>query len=61
MLRTVRDEVAAQPEGVAALVASGALAQQLSDDEMAARREFAGRFAVFASRDRRRAVKETFR
>jgi CHAD domain-containing protein len=61
MLRTVRDEVAAQPDGVAALVASGALAQRLSDDEMAARQEFAGPFAVFASRDRQRAVKETFR
>jgi CHAD domain-containing protein len=61
MLRTVRDEVAAQPDGVAALVASGALAQRLRDDELAARQEFAARFAAFAARDRRRAVRETFR
>ena len=41
-------------------MALGALIARLAEDERAARDEFAGRFAEFASRDQRRLVKETF-
>ncbi|HJS97193.1 MAG TPA: CHAD domain-containing protein [Solirubrobacteraceae bacterium] len=44
----------------AALMAMGALIGRLADDERAARGEFAGRFAEFASKEQRRLVKETF-
>jgi CHAD domain-containing protein len=43
-----------------ALMAMGALIGRLGDDERAARGEFAGRFAEFASKEQRRLVKETF-
>jgi CHAD domain-containing protein len=43
-----------------ALMAMGALIGRLADDERAARAEFAGRFAEFASKEQRRLVKETF-
>ena len=43
-----------------ALMAMGALISRLADDERAARGEFAGRFAEFASKEQRRLVKETF-
>jgi len=43
-----------------ALMAMGALIGRLADDERAARGEFAGRFAEFASQEQRRLVKETF-
>jgi CHAD domain-containing protein len=61
MLRSLLDEVAARPDGVGALVAIGALSQRLLDDERAARDAFAERFAGFAVRDQRQAVKEAFR
>jgi CHAD domain-containing protein len=44
----------------AALMAMGALIGRLADDERAARGEFAGSFAEFASKQQRRLVKETF-
>jgi CHAD domain-containing protein len=43
-----------------ALMAMGALIGRLADDEQAARGEFAGRFAEFASKEQRGLVKETF-
>ena len=43
-----------------ALMAIGALVARLGEDERAARGEFAGRFAEFASKDQRHLVKETF-
>ncbi|MGH2885137.1 MAG: CHAD domain-containing protein, partial [Solirubrobacteraceae bacterium] len=47
-------------DGDAALMAVGALVARLGEDERAARGEFAGRFAEFASKEQRRLVKETF-
>jgi CHAD domain-containing protein len=44
----------------AALLATGALIARLDDDKWAARGEFAGRFAPFASSWQRALVKETF-
>jgi CHAD domain-containing protein len=52
--------LAAEVGGPNALIAMGALVQRLREDEAAARSEFAGRFAAFASPDERRLVKETF-
>jgi CHAD domain-containing protein len=56
LLRSLGQEVA-EP---GALMAMGALIGRLADDERAARGEFAGRFAEFASKEQRRLVKETF-
>jgi CHAD domain-containing protein len=42
------------------LMAMGALIARLAEDEQAARSEFAGSFAEFASHEQRRLVKETF-
>jgi CHAD domain-containing protein len=56
LLRSLGPEVG-EP---AALMAMGALIGRLADDERAARGEFAGRFAEFASKEQRRLVKETF-
>jgi CHAD domain-containing protein len=60
LLRSLAPEVgqAASPE--AALLAIGALIGRLGDDARAARAEFAGRFAEFASPEQRHLVKETF-
>ncbi len=60
MLQSLRDEVASRPGGPAALMAMGALIQRLGEDEQAAREEFHATFAVFAARDQRQLVKETF-
>src|SRR5581483_6939105 len=43
-----------------ALLATGALMARLDDDKWAARREFADRFAHFASRSQQALVKDTF-
>jgi CHAD domain-containing protein len=59
-LRTLRDEVAALPGGPAALMAMGVLVDRLSEDEQAARLQFAESFAAFAAKSQRRLVKETF-
>jgi hypothetical protein len=53
-------EVADASGGDAALMAVGALVARLGEDEHAARGEFAGRFAEFASKEQRRLVKDTF-
>ena len=44
----------------AALMAMGVLVERLSEDERAARGEFAERFAAFAAKAQRQLVKETF-
>jgi CHAD domain-containing protein len=56
LLRSLGPEV----EDARALIAMGALIGRLAEDEQAARGEFAGRFAEFASKEQRRLVKETF-
>jgi hypothetical protein len=60
-LRSLQDDLARAPGGVAALVAVGALIQRLGEDEQAARTQFAKHFEPFATADQRRLVKETFR
>jgi CHAD domain-containing protein len=60
LLRSLGPEIARAEGGEAALMALGALIARLSEDERAARGEFAGRFAEFASKPQRRLVKETF-
>jgi CHAD domain-containing protein len=60
LLRSLGPEVGEAPGGQAALMAIGALVARLGEDERAARGEFAGRFAEFASKEQRRLVKETF-
>ncbi len=60
LLRSLAPEVGAAAGGEAALMAIGALVARLGEDERAARGEFAGRFAEFASDEQRGVVKETF-
>jgi CHAD domain-containing protein len=60
MLRSLRDQVAARPDGTAAVMAMGVLVEDLGQDERAARGDFAERFAAFASKAQRKLVKETF-
>jgi CHAD domain-containing protein len=60
LLQSLGPEVADASDGEAALMAIGALVARLGEDESAARGEFAGRFAEFASKEQRRLVKETF-
>jgi CHAD domain-containing protein len=60
MLWSLRDEVAARPDGPAALMAVGGLVQSLQQDERAAREEFTAQFDAFAAKAQRTAVKETF-
>ncbi len=60
LLRSLGPEVGEASDGGAALMAVGALVARLGEDERAARGEFAGRFAEFASEEQRRLVKETF-
>ena len=60
LLRSLGPEVGEAENGQAALMAMGSLIARLSEDEHAARREFAGRFAEFAAKEQRRLVKETF-
>ncbi len=59
-LRALREDVAREPAGPAALMAMGVLVEHLSDDGRRARGEFAATFAAFAGRDQRRLVAETF-
>jgi CHAD domain-containing protein len=59
-LRTMTGEVSAMPGGDAALMAMGLLVERLGRDEVAAREEFASRFAVFGSKEQRKLVKQTF-
>ena len=62
LLRSLAPELGPGAAGgsEAALMAVGALLARLSEDEQAARGEFAARFAEFASQTQRRLVKETF-
>jgi CHAD domain-containing protein len=60
VLRSLGPEVGQASGGEAALMAIGALVARLGEDERAARGEFAGRFAEFASNEQREVVKETF-
>jgi CHAD domain-containing protein len=59
-LRSLAGEVSALPGGAEALMAMGVLVMRLGEDEQAARRSFADRFAAFSSKRQRRLVKETF-
>ncbi len=59
-LRSLRDEVSALAGGAAALMGMGALVERLTEDEHAARAQFAERFAAFSSKSQRRLVRRTF-
>jgi len=59
-LRSLADEVAALPGGPGALMAMGVLVDRLQADELAAREEFAERFAALASSEQHKVVKDTF-
>lgn len=61
MLASLTAELARRPGGPAALVATGALAQQLLDDEHGAREEFTARFRPFAAKATRQLVREALR
>jgi CHAD domain-containing protein len=60
LLRSLGPEIGATPQPEGALMAIGALLAHLSEDEAAARGEFAARFAEFASAEQRQLVKATF-
>jgi CHAD domain-containing protein len=60
MLRSLGDAVGAASEGPAALMAMGVLVERLEEDQLAARDQFASSFATFASKRRRKLVRETF-
>jgi CHAD domain-containing protein len=60
LLRGLADELAAEPGGLEALMAVGLVVEVLHADQAAARRAFAERFDVFASPERRDAVRKTF-
>jgi CHAD domain-containing protein len=60
LLHEVRDELAAEPGGPAALMALGAALDALVADQQAARDEFAARFAAFAGKPQRELVRDAF-
>jgi CHAD domain-containing protein len=60
VLRSLRDDVAARPDGSAALMAMGVLLDRLGTDEARARSEFSERFAAFAGKSQRKVVRDTF-
>lgn len=60
-LRTLAPQVAGGPGVTSAAMALGILVERLDEDRLAARAQFAERFAVFAAEPRRRIVKEAFR
>jgi len=60
LLRSLSDEVAARPDGPAALMATGVLIEHLGADEQQARAEFSERFEAFASGAQRKRVKAVF-
>lgn len=60
LLRSLGPEIAGTPNGAEALMALGALLARLSGDEVAARGEFAARFAEFAAKHQRKLVSGTF-
>ena len=59
-LHGLRDELAGEPDGPAALIALGPVLEHLRADQAAARDEFAERFGAFASKPRRKAVRAAF-
>jgi CHAD domain-containing protein len=59
-LRSLSDPVAAASDGPAALMAMGVLVERLEADQLAARGEFATSFSSFASKHKRKLVRETF-
>jgi CHAD domain-containing protein len=60
MLRGLRDELAAEPGGPAALIALGAVIEALAAAQQAARDHFGGSFATFAAAEQRALVRDTF-
>jgi CHAD domain-containing protein len=60
LLRELRDELAAEPGGPAALIALGPALDALVADQRAARAEFAARFASFAGKGQRKLVRDAF-
>jgi CHAD domain-containing protein len=60
LLRSLANELAAEPGGPEALMAVGLVVEVLHTDQAAARQAFAERFEVFASPARRDAVRATF-
>jgi CHAD domain-containing protein len=60
LLRGLRDELAAEPGGPAALIALGAVLDALAAGQEDARAHFAGRFASFAAPEQRALVRDTF-
>jgi CHAD domain-containing protein len=60
LLHALSNEVAAREGGGQALMAMGVLAERLDEDRARARSEFAERFATFADRRRRAAMREAF-
>ena len=61
MLRSLVDEVATLAGGPAACLAMGALVERLRADELAARREFAARYAALADDEQRARVLDALR
>jgi CHAD domain-containing protein len=61
VLRSLGHEVAALPDGPAALLAMGLLMDRLEREQAQARAEFNERFAAFADASQRKLVKRTFR
>jgi CHAD domain-containing protein len=59
-LRSLGDSVVTAEGGSAALMAMGVLVERLEEDQLAARDQFASRFARFASKRQRKLVRETF-
>jgi CHAD domain-containing protein len=59
-LRSLSDAVSAVADGPAALMAMGVLVERLEEEQLAARGQFAARFAAFASRGQRKLVRDTF-
>jgi CHAD domain-containing protein len=59
-LRSLAEDVSSLPAGSAALMATGVLIEALTEDERAAREQFAEPFATFASRAQRKLVKGAF-
>ena len=60
LLHEIRDELAGEPGGPAALMALGAALDALVADQQAARDEFAERFAAFAGKQQRDLVRDAF-
>jgi CHAD domain-containing protein len=60
LLRGLRDELAAEPGGPAALIALGAVLDALAAAQQDARDHFAGSFRTFAAAEQRALVRDTF-